>query len=179
MNITVPQTCTICRHPQRLKIEQALVSGTPLRDIAGRYGTTKTVVARHRTHIAATIARHTQARDLARTGTLLDDVRTGEGRAERLYGQAEEILAGALKDKDRRTALQAIRAAVDVMSQARGYLELRGELTNELGRDRTAVAMSIQIVCPAAPEGAVPRITYTSDDALDGCTEEIGLRQLG
>jgi hypothetical protein len=175
----VPPTCTICRHPQRLKIELALVSGTPLRDIAVQFGTAKTVVARHRTHIAATIARHTEARDLARTGTLLDDVRTGEGRAERLYGQAEEILAGALQDKDRRTALQAIRAAVDVMSQARGYLELRGELTNELGRDRSPTLMSIQIVCPVAPEGAAPRITYTSDDAIEGYTEEIGLRQPG
>jgi hypothetical protein len=98
------------------------------------------------------------------------------GNRVRLYGQAEEILAGALKDKDRRTALQAIRAAVDVMSQARGYLELRGELTNELGRDRTAVAMSIQIVCPASAGGA-PRITYMSDDAIE--SEEIGLRQVG
>jgi hypothetical protein len=37
-----------------------------------------------------------------------------------LYSQAEEILAGALQDKDRRTALQAIRTAIDVMGEARG-----------------------------------------------------------
>ena len=134
---------------------------------------------RHRTHVAGTIAQYTEARELARTGTLLDDVRAGEGRAERLYAQAEEILAGALKDKDRRTALQAIRAAVDVMGQARGYLELRGELTNELGRERTPATLSIQIVCPVAPADAMPpRITYSCDDVIEYGCEEIGLRQL-
>jgi hypothetical protein len=175
----VSATCSICRHPQRLAIEQALVSGTPLRDIAGRYGTAKTIVARHRTHVAGDIAQQTRARDVLRAGKLLDDVRAGEGRAERLYAQAEEILASALKDKDRRTALQAIRTAIDVMGEARGYLELRGELTNELGRDRSLPALSIQIICPSAssPE-SMPRISYASADAIgQDSTQEIGIFQ--
>jgi hypothetical protein len=73
-----------------------------------------------------------------RAGTLLADVRAGEGRADWLYEKAEEILTPALKEKDRRTDLQAIRTAVDIMGEARGYMELRGELTNELRRDNTS-----------------------------------------
>jgi hypothetical protein len=164
----VPQPCTICRHPKRLEIEQALVSGTSLRQIAGQYGTAKSIVARHRSHVADVIAQQTQAREAIRTGTLLQDVRAGEGRAERLYGQAEEILASALKDKDRRTALQAIRTAIDVMGEARGYLELRGALTGELSRDRTQTEFSIQIVSPRPGDAdQTPRVSFASQETIE------------
>ena len=72
----------------------------------------------------------------------MDDVRHGERRAERLYEQAEEILAGALEDKDHRTALQAIRAAIDVMREARSYMEFRA---------RKAVGMLIGLPVGTCP----------------------------
>ena len=72
------------------------------------------------------------AQEVARADSLLDDVRTEVGRAERLYGVAEDILEEAREAKDRKTALDAIRAAVNIMAEARQYLELRGELTGEL-----------------------------------------------
>jgi hypothetical protein len=176
----VPQTCTICRNPRRVEIEQSLIARTPLRTISEQFGPSKTALLRHRTHVAGSLAQQTQTRESKRTGTLLGEIRAGEGRAERLYGQAEEILASALQDKDRRTALQAIRAAVDVMGQARGYLELRGELTGELDRDRGGLQMSIQIVCPSAPSAEMmPRVSFTSDDAIDAgdSVQEIGILQ--
>jgi hypothetical protein len=174
----VPRTCTICCHPQRLQIEQAILSGTSLRIISERFGTAKTNIFRHREHVSESLARHTGAEEFVRTGVLLDDVRAGEGRAERLYQKAEEILTSALQDKDRRTALQAIKVAVDVMSEARSYLELRGELTNELGRERALPALQIQIVCPAS-DAAMPRFTYASADELDGedVIQQIGVLQ--
>jgi hypothetical protein len=46
-------------------------------------------------------------------------------RAQRLYGAAEDILEEAREAKDQRTALDAIKAAVSIMSEARGYLELK------------------------------------------------------
>ena len=73
-----------------------------------------------------------EAREVARADSLLADVRNAEDRAERLYGAAEGILERALEAEDLKTALNAIRAAVDVMGEARQYLELRGELTGEL-----------------------------------------------
>lgn len=182
----MPQTCRICRHPQRLQIEQALLSGTALRNIAEQFGISKTALFRHRAHIAGTLAQQTQARETKRTGTLMDDIRVGEGRAERLYAQAEAILAAALQDQDRRTALQAVRAAVDVMAEARNLMEVRGELTGELDRDRSFASLSIQIVCPSAPDPAnAPRISFASYNAIDAAaepvedsTQDIGLLQL-
>jgi hypothetical protein len=171
INITMPQICTICRHPQRLEIEQAMLAGTSLRTVADRCGPSKTALLRHRPHISQALALNKQAQETARTGALLDDVRTGEGRAERLYEKAEEILTAALQDKDRRTALQAIRVAVDVMGEARGYLELRGEINGELGRDRSTAAFSVQIVCPWSPDREnMPRVTF-ADNSSEGKTE--------
>jgi hypothetical protein len=129
------------------------------------------------------IAPQTQARESVRSRTLLQDVQVREGRAERLYACAEEILAAALKDNDRRSALQAIRAACDVMGEARNLMEVRGELTGELQREATLAGLQIQIVCPSAPDPAnLPRITFASSNAIDAvaepvedCTEEIGL----
>jgi hypothetical protein len=146
----------------------------------GPDGPSKTALLRHRSHIAGTIVRRTQARETARTETLLGDVRIGIQRAEELYRRAEALLTAAIDDGDRGGAAQAIRSAVSVLSEARGYLHLRGELTNELGRDRTLSGLSIQIVCPSAPSAEMmPRISFTSDDAIDAgnSVQEIGILQ--
>src|SRR5262245_53001637 len=47
----MPQTCTICRHPERHNIEADLRGGTPYRDIARRHDVSKDAVARHRAHM--------------------------------------------------------------------------------------------------------------------------------
>ena len=174
------RNCSICAHPKRLQIEQAMIAGASLRDIAGRFGTAKTIVARHRSHVAEAIARNTEARELARTGTLLEDVRAGERRTESLYEAAQGILKNALEDEDPRVAIQAIRAASALMGEARGYLELRGELTNELGRDRTPPAVCVQIISPAVESSPdrMPRITFGSADQLEAASDE-GIMTIG
>ena len=91
-------------------------------------------------HLARHLVKAHEAREVARADSLLDDVRTAVGRAERLCGVAEDILEEAREAKDRKTALNAIRAAVDVMAEARQYLELRGELTGELPNVKDAAA---------------------------------------
>lgn len=146
----------------------------------GPSGPSKTALLRHRAHIGGVIEQQVQARESKRMGTLLSDIRAGEGRAERLYGQAEEILASALQDKDRRTALQAIRTAIDVMGEARGYLQIRGELTGELDRDRGGLQMSVQIICPSVESAErAPRVSFASDGAIDAgdSVQEIGILQ--
>jgi hypothetical protein len=88
-------------------------------------------------------------------------VRTAEDRSERLYGAAETILERALRAKDLRTALQAIKAAVDVMREGRGYLELRGELTGELNRSQPPAdgqKMLIQVI-------SIPKLPGVEDDS--------------
>jgi len=136
----MPMTCRVCGHKKRLEIDRALLEGQSLRDIARRTGTTASSLQRHKAeHLARDLVKAHEAREVARADSLLDDVRTAVGRAERLYGVAEDILEEAREAKDRKTALDAIRVAVNIMAEARQYLELRGELTGELPNLANAV----------------------------------------
>jgi len=130
-----------------------MVAGTSLRTIAERFGPSKTAVLRHRTHVSSAIARNTHALELTRTGTILEDVQTARNRAERLYSAAESILDSALEDSDGRTALHAIRSAVDVMREARGYLELRGQLTGELATHQAPQVCIVMAAGNPPPDG--------------------------
>jgi len=52
----MPQSCTVCRHPERHDIEAELMAGTPYRDIARRRDVSKDALSRHR---ANHLSRHT------------------------------------------------------------------------------------------------------------------------
>jgi hypothetical protein len=60
---------------------------------------------------------------------------------------------------------------------------LRGQLTGETGKYRTAASMSIQIICPAAGSSEPPRIVFGEDAGrtIEGSAieveSEIGIRQ--
>lgn len=130
----MPRICTICAHASRDVVERALLAQEPYRNIAARFGTSTSALVRHRQeHLAIGLVKAHEVQEVVRADSLLDDVRSAEGRAERLYGAAEGILERALEAKDLKTALVAIRAATGVMGEARKYMELRGELSGELG----------------------------------------------
>ena len=151
----MPRTCTICKHPDRERIERALLAAESYRNIA-RFGTSPSALVRHRTdHLPAALVRAHDSEEILRADSLLEDVRNAEGRAERLYKAAEAILARALDVKDLRTALQAIRAAADVMAEGRQYLELRGDLTGEFEPKKSQTAsQKIQVI-------ALPKLIQT------------------
>lgn len=54
-------TCKLCLSPNRNQIDGLLLSGTPLRDIAGQTGTTKSALGRHAVHVRALAFRAEQA----------------------------------------------------------------------------------------------------------------------
>lgn len=145
------QTCKACGHPEREAIDQALIKNEPFRHIAARHGVSTGTLQRHRPHLTKDLVRVREAVEVARSERLLDCVRDGEGRAERMYAAAEAIMVRALESEDLRTALNAIRTAVDVMGEARQYMELRGELSGEFEKEKA----------PAWPEA---RIVITRDE---------------
>ena len=72
--------------------------------------------------------------------------------AGRLYrGCCRDVLVRALEAQDLRTALAAIRTAVDVMGEARQYMELRGELSGEMGQAKTPEWPDARIVITPEP----------------------------
>ncbi len=115
----MPRICTICRHPEREAINQALVAGEPLRNIAARFGTSSSSVYRHQQeHLPVAMLKAAEAREVAHGGDLLAQLQSLQERTLTILGQAEA--AGEL-----RTALLGVR-------EARGCVELYSKLTGQL-----------------------------------------------
>ena len=114
--------CTICGHPDRASIDRALIAGTSQRGIAGRYGFSKSAVARHaKDHIAETIATARQALQIEHGGNLIDQV--GAIKAETL------AILNDVKGTDKKTALAALRRLLDcveLVAKVEGILRETG-----------------------------------------------------
>jgi hypothetical protein len=115
----MPRRCTVCDHEGRASIDAALISGAPLRDIAGHHSVSKSALERHKAgHLPAHLAKAKEAGEVARADDLLSQVRHLQDRTLAILTASED--AGEL-----RTALAAIR-------EARGNLELLAKLLGEL-----------------------------------------------
>ena len=125
----MPRRCTVCDHPQKHNIDEALVSGAPYRSVAKRFGLSESAVYRHKTeHLPVHLLKAKDAEEVAQADDLLQQVR-------HLQTHALDILNRAEKAGDLRTALAAI-------SQARGNVELLGKLAGELD-ERPVVNLNV------------------------------------
>jgi hypothetical protein len=115
----MPRECTVCVHPEKGDIDEALVGGASNRSLASLYDVSEASVRRHKAnHLPAKLVMAQAAEEVAQADTLLEQVRDLQERALDILDKAEE--AGEL-----RTALGAIR-------EARGNLELLAKLLGEL-----------------------------------------------
>lgn len=117
----MPRVCTVCLHPQRAEIDQALVAGRPVRETSTLFRVSEDALSRHKAeHLPATLAKAQEAQEVARADSLLSQVRDLHDRTLKILSQAEAT--GKLE-----TALKAIR-------ETRSNLELLAELMGELDR---------------------------------------------
>lgn len=151
------RTCTVCGHAQRAEIDRELVAGAGCRDIAGRFGLSKSSVERHKgDHVPELLRKAEEAEQVANADDLLAKVKHLEADAKRI-GKAAE---GA---RDYRGALQGIRELtriVELQARLMGKLQetqvnilinpewtlVRGELLNVLApypEARAAVAAAL------------------------------------
>lgn len=113
--------CTICTHPERRAIEQAVVS-TPVRATARTWGVEESSLRRH-------IANHpAPSREALDVEDLLSRVREGLERMEALENRAAQILTTAQRSGDLRTALQAISGFARVRGELRANVKLLSHL---------------------------------------------------
>jgi hypothetical protein len=125
----VPRVCTVCAHDDRGAIDQALVLGQPLRDIARRHGPSKDALARHaRAHVSPALAVVRREREEQGARTLLD-------RLEDLYRRADRILEAAELDAKPTLMLSAVR-------ELRGLIEVIGKATGEIA-ERPQVVVNV------------------------------------
>ena len=116
----MPRRCSVCTHPDRENIDEALVGATAISAISAKYrDISEDALGRHKAnHLPAKLIMAEKAKEVAQADSLLDQVRDLQGRALAILDQAE--MSG-----DLRTALGAIR-------EARGNLELLAKLLGEL-----------------------------------------------
>ncbi len=112
-------TCTVCAHPERKAIDEALITGMPLREIARRWAVSKDAASRHRKHVSPALAR-VVSRRRADAGP-----RSALDRLEELYGRASVVLAAAEREGQASLSLAAIR-------ELRGLVEMLAKITGEL-----------------------------------------------
>lgn len=127
----MPQTCKICRHEKRQEIDQALLDGGSLRNIAQQYATSPWALHRHRkTDIPATLVKAKQVEEVQDASTLFDRLRS-------LSNEAMEILKEARTSNNHALALSAV-------GRAEKLLELEAKLLGELDSS-TKVAVGINV----------------------------------
>jgi hypothetical protein len=125
----MPPVCRVCIHPEHTEIDQQLVSGTSLRNIAKQFGTSATGLHRHRKHLPSRLVKAERAAQVADAGTLLDQVKNLLGNAQRLTEQAEQA--------------QQLDVALRGIREVRGILELLGKLSGELQQNGMRIGISV------------------------------------
>ena len=150
----MPRPCSVCHHDARPAIDQALVLGSPLRDIAKQFGVGETAVERHRVHVAAQLAEAVPDR--------ADDLHR---QVHDLQRRLLVILAMAEEAGDLRAATAAIR-------EARAGIELLARLAGELGEQRTEVRIKTGL------ERAMGELLDTAERVLPGDAYEALLNAL-
>jgi hypothetical protein len=119
----VSRACTVCAHPERRAIDEALVRGKSMRGLVARYGTVgRMSLQRHRKeHLPALLAKAYEAEQVAEADKLLTDIRRLQERTLLMLQEAE-------KAGDLRTALSAVREArnnIALLAEMRGQLDRR------------------------------------------------------
>jgi len=159
----MPQTCTVCRHPNLADIDHVILRGDSLRDIARQFRLSKDAVARHKAHLSNTLAKAHEAREVVRADSLLDQVCRQEALFDELDQTAKAIQESAAGEQDRRGVLDAIGVRGSLAHKRRPYMELRGRMTGEL-LDSHASLTAAQIVVNVLQ---IPRICE-APEAIEG-----------
>jgi hypothetical protein len=115
----MPRTCTVCRHQNRNDIDLALIRPDSLRDIALRYGTSKSALERHRDKcLPKHLLRAKEDSEIRSAAALVNELRE-------LASKTGEILTRAMREKNGDLALKAI-------ARLERQLELKARLLDEL-----------------------------------------------
>jgi hypothetical protein len=148
----VSRTCTVCRHPDRPAIDQALVNGKGVRETSALFRVSEDALSRHKEgHVPSALARAADAEEIARADSLLDQLVTLQADARRIGQKAES--AG-----DLRTALAGIRELVRIMELAArlvGELDDRPQVNVLLAPEWTTVKVALLAALRPYPEARI------------------------
>jgi hypothetical protein len=136
--------CSLCNHPKRAKIDEAIITGSSNRAVEGQWAVARSSVQRHRAHIGPHLVKAAERREVKQATSLLDHVLAIMERCERIAAEAE-------REKDWLPALGASR-------ELRGCLELLAKMR----------AFELQAGGPASVTPPVFHIHFDEPEELDG-----------
>ncbi len=115
----MPRVCTACAHPDRKRIDGAIVEGVSHRDIARQFGIGRNAIDNHaEKHLPPTLTRSAEAAEVIHADDLITEIRAREKRADGLS-------ALAVRNNDINAALRAI-------GEWRKLAEFRAKVAGEL-----------------------------------------------
>jgi len=131
----MPRPCTVCQHPSRDRIDAAVIRNRPTREIAKRFGLSRSAIARHANHLDRSVSMAVSSQtgqvvgQSSQTGqpearTLPDPIEIGAPLLEQvryLHARTLHVLENVTEPK---TALQAVK-------EARANLEFLARLTGQ------------------------------------------------
>jgi hypothetical protein len=117
----VARVCTVCTHPDRAAIDEALAANRgSFRGVARQHGLSPDAVERHaKAHLSETVALATRAAEATRADDLLGLLREAVRDAQRLRWKAEA-------DRDYRCAVAAGKTLSDVVEKLATVAERLG-----------------------------------------------------
>jgi transposase-like protein len=122
----MPRRCTVCAHPERAAIDDALVAGGSLRGIARTFALSEDALFRHRSeHIPARLAHAQEAKEATQADSLLDRLLDLSKETAAIL---KEVRTG--EEPDNELALKAI-------ARAEKQIELQARLLGELKETAT------------------------------------------
>lgn len=115
------RTCTVCTHPDRAAIDEALAAKTDaVLGVSRRFGIGRESLRRHlMRHLPGTLVKAQEAREATRADDLLGILRDGVADARRLAARAE--LEG-----DLRCAVAAVKTSGDIVEKLAAVAERLG-----------------------------------------------------
>jgi hypothetical protein len=114
----MPRTCAICGRTERNEIDQALLAGEPLRNIAERVSLSVSSLFRHKSHLSETLKK---SRDVAEVS-----------RADSLIHQLKRLTEDARRIQEKAEAAEDYRGALAGVRELTRLVELAARLTGEL-----------------------------------------------
>lgn len=130
----MPRQCSICEHPRRDDVDDALLRNETLRKIAKRFETSITALHRHRQgHIPRALSKAKEAQEAVRGDSLLD-------RLRQLNAETQDVLRAAKSASNHELRLKAI-------GRAEKQLELEGKLLGELN-DGAQTNINVAVLAP-------------------------------
>lgn len=142
----MPRTCTVCNHPKRSEIDEALLCSDSLRNIAERFGTSITALHRHKAeHLPAHLVKAKAATEVLDADRLVQHL-------ELLRQETLDVLAAAKKSKEWGTMLKAVARAE---MQLRLAAELLGALRTKVDVTEVRMIRSLEDLTDLELEGVI------------------------